>query len=116
MLDVTVRRNDFGGQRESFEAPLRVTGLSGDPFPGVFIRAPRIVEVGREATPIAWLGDEVVGVREGNVWGLTFHPELSTDPRLIAAFLAAVEGSVQRRRNSATTTKKSARPTPTATQ
>jgi pyridoxal 5'-phosphate synthase pdxT subunit len=114
VLDVTVRRNDFGGQRESFEAPLKVAGLSGDPFPGVFIRAPRIVEVGRHATPIAWLGEEVVGVREGNVWGLTFHPELALDARLIAAFLAAADRSPQKRRNKATTTKRSARPTPTA--
>ncbi|MCI4324706.1 MAG: pyridoxal 5'-phosphate synthase glutaminase subunit PdxT [Thermoplasmata archaeon] len=86
-LDITVRRNDFGRQRESFEAPVRVEGLRAPPFPGVFIRAPRILEVGRKATPFAWRDTEVVGVRAGTVWGLSFHPELSGDPRIAAAFL-----------------------------
>ncbi|HXQ94506.1 MAG TPA: pyridoxal 5'-phosphate synthase glutaminase subunit PdxT [Thermoplasmata archaeon] len=89
VVDVTVRRNDYGRQRESFEAPVRVAGLRGPPFPGVFIRAPRILDVGRKAEPIAWRDEEVVGVRSGSVWGLTFHPELSGDPRLAEAFLAA---------------------------
>jgi 5'-phosphate synthase pdxT subunit len=87
VLDVQVRRNDYGSQRESFEAPLRVEGVEGGPFPGVFIRSPRIVGVGPDVTPIAWHGTEVVGVRSGVVWGLTFHPELSGDPRLHRVFL-----------------------------
>jgi len=89
-LDVTLRRNDYGAQRESFEAPVRVEGLGRSPFPGVFIRAPRILAVGPGAQPIAWRGDEVVGVRDGGVWGLAFHPELSADPRIHARFLAEV--------------------------
>jgi len=88
VLDVTVRRNDYGSQRESFEEPIRVDGLPEGPFPGVFIRSPRILEVGPEAKPIAWRGKEVVGVRSGPVWGLTFHPELSDDPRLHRRFLS----------------------------
>ncbi len=90
VLDVTVRRNDYGSQRESFEAPVRFEGLRSPPFPGVFIRAPRILSVGRDAMPIAWQGDEVVGVRQGPVWGLAFHPELSGDPRVHRAFLRSV--------------------------
>jgi pyridoxal 5'-phosphate synthase pdxT subunit len=89
-LDVRVRRNDYGRQRESFEAPVRVDGLGERPFPGVFIRSPRILEVGSGAQPFAFRGSEIVGVRSGAVWGLTFHPELSGDPRLHRAFLAAV--------------------------
>jgi pyridoxal 5'-phosphate synthase pdxT subunit len=89
VLDVTVRRNDYGAQRESFEGPVRVDRLSGPPFPGVFIRSPRILEVGTGATPIAWLGDAVVGVRAGRIWGLSFHPELAGDPRVHKLFLAA---------------------------
>ena len=89
-LDVRVRRNDYGAQRESFEGPVRVKGLSRPPFPGVFIRAPRILEVGPGATPFAWRGEEVVGVRAGPVWGTTFHPELSGDLRLHRLFLRAV--------------------------
>ena len=88
-LDVTVRRNDYGAQRESFEGPVRVEGLPGGDFPGVFIRAPRILGVGPGATAFARRGAEVVGVRAGALWGLTFHPELSGDPRLHAMFLAA---------------------------
>ncbi len=90
VLDVTVRRNDYGGQRESFEAPVRVQGLEGGDYPGVFIRAPRILKVGAKAEPFAWRDEEVVGVRQGPVWGLTFHPELSGDPRIHRRFLDAV--------------------------
>jgi 5'-phosphate synthase pdxT subunit len=87
MLDVSVRRNDYGRQRESFEAPVRVDGIPGEEFPGVFIRAPRILEVGKTARAFAWRGDEIVGARSGPVWGLTFHPELSGDDRVVRAFL-----------------------------
>ncbi|MCI4320462.1 MAG: pyridoxal 5'-phosphate synthase glutaminase subunit PdxT [Thermoplasmata archaeon] len=115
-IDVTLRRNDFGSQVESFEAPVRIAGLSGRPFPGVFIRAPRIVEVGTGATPVAWLGEEVVGVRQGAVWGLTFHPELASDPRLIAEFLAAVERSSQTKSSRAANATIRVRPRATASQ
>ncbi len=89
-LDVTVRRNDYGAQRESCETPVRVEGLGRTAFNGVFIRSPRILEVGPAATAIAWRGREVVGVRAGKVWGLTFHPELAGDPRIHRRFLASV--------------------------
>lgn len=92
VLDVGVRRNEYGRQRESFEAEVRIVGINGDPFPGVFIRAPRILEVGRKAQPFAWRGEEVVGVRSGTIWGLTFHPELSGDTRLAEAFLRTTVG------------------------
>ncbi len=92
VLDVTVRRNDYGSQRESFEDGVTVDGLDGGPFPGVFIRAPRILRVGPGAHAFARRGPEVVGVRAGKVWGLTFHPELSGDPRLHERFLADALG------------------------
>jgi 5'-phosphate synthase pdxT subunit len=91
-LDVTVRRNDYGSQRESCEAPVKVTGLGTTPFPGVFIRSPRILSVGPQAAPIAWRGNEVVGARAGGLWGLTFHPELSGDLRVHRRFLASIGG------------------------
>jgi pyridoxal 5'-phosphate synthase pdxT subunit len=87
VVDVRMRRNDYGAQRESFEAPVRVSGLAGGPFPGVFIRAPRILAVGPGARPFAWWKEEVVGVQSGTVWGTTFHPELSDDLRLHREFL-----------------------------
>ncbi len=90
LVDVEVRRNGYGSQRESFEGPVRVEGLAGGAFPGVFIRAPRILAVGPGARPIAWYGSEVVGVRFGAIWALTFHPELSGDLRLHRLFLEGV--------------------------
>jgi 5'-phosphate synthase pdxT subunit len=87
VLDVLVRRNDYGSQRESFEAPVRITGVAGGPFPGVFIRAPRILKIGKQARPVALQEREVVGVRTGSVVGLSFHPELAEDSRLHAWFL-----------------------------
>ncbi len=90
LVDVTIRRNDYGAQRESFEGPVRVEGLAGGPFPGVFIRAPRVVSVGPEAKPFAWRDREVVGVRQGTIWATTFHPELSGDLRLHRMFLKMV--------------------------
>ena len=95
LLDVRVRRNDYGRQRESFEGPVEVDGLD-QPFPGVFIRAPRILGVGPAATVIARRGAEPVGVRQGPLWGLTFHPELSGDARLHSLFLAEALGFGQR--------------------
>jgi pyridoxal 5'-phosphate synthase pdxT subunit len=91
ILPIAVRRNDYGAQRDSFEAPLRIPLLGDAPFPGVFIRAPRILRVDARAEPIAFRGEEVVGVRDGYRWGLTFHPELSGDNRIHAAWIAAVE-------------------------
>ena len=96
LIDVRVRRNDYGRQRESFEAPLKVAGVPGGRYPGVFIRSPRIVSVGPHAVPIAWQGDEVVGVRAGRLWGLTFHPELAGDPRVHRAFLSSARVSPRR--------------------
>lgn len=90
VLDVVVHRNDYGTQRESFEAPLNVLGLAPPPFLGVFIRSPRIVSVGPDVTPIAWRDGEVVGVRGGRIWGLAFHPELSGDLRVHRAFLSSL--------------------------
>lgn len=78
LLDVSIDRNAFGRQRESFEAPIDI-GLS-DPYPGVFIRAPRITDVG-DAAVIARLNGEPVAVRQGSVVGASFHPELTADSR-----------------------------------
>lgn len=91
LLDITVRRNDYGGQRESFEAPVTVAGLSNGPFPGVFIRSPRILALGPGVSALAKRGEEIVGARHGTLWGLTFHPELSGDDRVLRAFLAQAD-------------------------
>ena len=78
LVDASVERNGFGSQTESFQADIDAIALDRE-FPGVFIRAPRFVDIGDDAQVIARLGDEVVGVMTRNRMALTFHPELSQD-------------------------------------
>jgi 5'-phosphate synthase pdxT subunit len=88
VIDIGVRRNAYGRQRDSFEAPLEVSVLAiGGPFPGVFIRAPRIESVGEHVEVLATHDDVPVLAREGAVVVTSFHPELSGDLRLHEWFL-----------------------------
>lgn len=88
MMDISVRRNAFGRQVDSFEAELRVDGLNGRPFQAVFIRAPLIDEVRWPAEAVCTLDDgTIVAAREGNLFATSFHPELTGDDRLHALFL-----------------------------
>jgi 5'-phosphate synthase pdxT subunit len=87
-LDCTVVRNAYGRQRESFEARVAVDGIDGG-FPGVFIRAPVVESVGGAVEVLAVHEGQPVLVRQGSVWGATFHPELSGDLRLHERFLTA---------------------------
>jgi 5'-phosphate synthase pdxT subunit len=80
LLDVTVDRNAFGRQKDSFEARLPVAGLD-DPFPAVFIRAPAIADAG-DAEVLAEFDGRPVAVRQGPIVGTAFHPELTPDTRL----------------------------------
>jgi 5'-phosphate synthase pdxT subunit len=80
LVDVTVERNAFGRQKDSFEAPLDVDGLAG-PFPAVFIRAPLIADVGDAEVIAEWDG-RPVAVRDGPVLASSFHPELTPDSRI----------------------------------
>lgn len=87
LLDVQVQRNGYGRQVDSFTEPLDLVDdlAAGGPAEAVFIRAPRIMAVGPQAEVIARRPDgEVVGVRQGRLVGLTFHPELADDPRFHA--------------------------------
>ncbi|SDM04544.1 5'-phosphate synthase pdxT subunit [Halogranum gelatinilyticum] len=92
LVDVTVDRNAFGRQKDSFEAPLDVDGLD-EPFPAVFIRAPLIDDAGDVEVLARW-DDDPVAVRDGPVVGTSFHPELTDDVRLHRlAFFEGVEGN-----------------------
>jgi 5'-phosphate synthase pdxT subunit len=88
VLPITVRRNGYGRQVDSFEAPLEVAGL-GDAFPGIFIRAPLVEDAGG-AEVLSQLDGYPVAVRQGRVIALAFHPELSGDDRLHRLFLELV--------------------------
>ena len=94
-LDVTVNRNYFGRQNESFETWLIVPVLGGAPIRAVFIRAPAIVETGSAGevlAPVPGRGEDVIAaVRQGNILATAFHPELTDDLRWHALFLAIVE-------------------------
>jgi pyridoxal 5'-phosphate synthase pdxT subunit len=98
-LDVTVRRNAFGRQVDSFEETLALTGVPGGPFHAVFIRAPWVESVGPdvevlgtvEAGPAA---GRIVAVRQGGLLATSFHPELAGDARVHALFVEIVKESV----------------------
>ncbi len=88
-LDMSVRRNAFGRQRESFEADLEVAGVPGGAFHAVFIRAPRIESVGESVEVLATISGSPALVRSGPVMASTFHPELAADPRIHELFCTA---------------------------
>ncbi|MGG3801606.1 pyridoxal 5'-phosphate synthase glutaminase subunit PdxT [Metabacillus fastidiosus] len=92
VFDVTVERNSFGRQKESFEAELNITGV-GEGFIGVFIRAPHIVEVGEDVEILSKHNGRIVAARHGHLLGCSFHPELTDDHRMTKLFLEMVQES-----------------------
>jgi len=81
LMDITVNRNSFGRQRESFEADISMAGLT-QAFPGVFIRAPHIVEAATEVEVLATYEGKIVAAKQGHLLATAFHPELTHDLRL----------------------------------
>ncbi|MGC5334320.1 pyridoxal 5'-phosphate synthase glutaminase subunit PdxT [Micromonospora sp. DT62] len=97
-IEMTVRRNAFGRQVDSFEAPVGVTGIEGGPFHAVFIRAPWVERVGDGVEVLGTVTEgpaagRVVAVRQGNLLATSFHPELTGDARVHAYFVAMVRAS-----------------------
>lgn len=93
-LDVTVVRNAFGTQVDSFESAVSVEGIGGPSVEVAFIRAPLVSEVGSNARVVATLGDgRVVGVAQGAVLGIAFHPEITGEDRIHRMFLNTVQSS-----------------------
>lgn len=90
VMDVTVERNSFGRQRESFEADLSIKEVAEN-FPAVFIRAPHIVEAGENVEVLCKHNDRIVTAREGQFLGCSFHPELTEDNRMTAYFVEMVK-------------------------
>jgi 5'-phosphate synthase pdxT subunit len=89
LMDMAVARNAFGGQRESFEADLSISGFDGE-FRGVFIRAPAIMRVWGECSVLSRFEETIVMARQDARFGLAFHPELSGDTRIHEAFLGLI--------------------------
>jgi pyridoxal 5'-phosphate synthase pdxT subunit len=90
VMDVTVRRNAFGRQNESAEVDLPIPVLGSRPFPAIFIRAPWVERLGPTVELLAERGGHGVMIRQGNVLGTSFHPELTSDPRVHGYFLEMV--------------------------
>lgn len=89
VMDTVVQRNGFGRQVDSFETDLDIAGVAGGPYHAIFIRAPKIVEIGPSVEVLATLEDgTIVAARERNVLVTAFHPELTTDDRVHGLFLA----------------------------
>jgi pyridoxal 5'-phosphate synthase pdxT subunit len=87
MLDVVIERNAFGRQHESFEVDLEIPILGREPFRGIFIRSPIVNNVGDSVTILTKLSDKIVAVKQNNIIGTSFHPELSADRRLHELFI-----------------------------
>lgn len=89
VMDVTVERNSFGRQRESFETELAISGVDNH-FNAVFIRAPHIIEAGEDVEILAKHEGRIVAARDGQYLGCSFHPELTDDYRLTAYFIEMI--------------------------
>ncbi|SCK43787.1 pyridoxal 5'-phosphate synthase glutaminase subunit PdxT [Streptomyces sp. WMMB 322] len=92
-IDMLVRRNAFGRQNESFEAPLDVKGVQGGPVEGVFIRAPWVESTGERAEILAVHDGHTVAVRQDALLATSFHPELTGDHRVHAMFVEMVRSA-----------------------
>lgn len=92
LMDVKVRRNAFGRQRESFEADLNVPEFGPEPVRAVFIRAPYIESAGPGVKILAAVGDHIVIARQGKLLATAFHPELTDDDRIHKYFIKMIQG------------------------
>ncbi|RVW04015.1 pyridoxal 5'-phosphate synthase glutaminase subunit PdxT [Rhodococcus xishaensis] len=97
-LDITVRRNAFGRQVDSFEADLDFAGIDGDPVRAVFIRAPWVEHAGAGVDVLARVPEgpaagHIVAVRQGDVLATSFHPEVTGDRRVHRLFVDMVRGN-----------------------
>ncbi len=85
-LDIEVERNSFGRQYESFESELDITGI-GSNYKGVFLRAPAVISIGPQVQILSKFDGKIIAVKQNNIIGTSFHPELSDDYRLHRFFI-----------------------------
>lgn len=91
LMDIKVRRNAFGPQRFSAERPITIPALGEDPFPGVFIRAPLILNTGADVEILTRVEEGIVMARENNLLATVFHPEVVDDTRVHEYFLSMIK-------------------------
>lgn len=92
VMDISVERNAYGRQIDSFEAEFEVKGLTGKPVNGIFIRAPKIVSISENVDVLAVHKNVPVLVRQKNILAASFHPELSDDLRIHSYFISEMAG------------------------
>jgi pyridoxal 5'-phosphate synthase pdxT subunit len=85
-LDIEIERNSFGRQYESFESELDISGI-GNNYKGVFIRAPTVISIGPQVQILSKFDAKIIAVKQNNIIGTSFHPELSDDYRLHRFFI-----------------------------
>jgi 5'-phosphate synthase pdxT subunit len=96
LMNMTVNRNAFGRQVDSFEADIPISVLGERPFPCVFIRAPIVEEVGEGVEVLArFKNDTIVAVKQGRLLAIAFHPELTADTRFHHYFLDIAAGKIK---------------------
>ena len=91
ILDITLERNSFGRQKQSFEADVSLDSISISKFNGVFIRAPSVSDVGSDVEVLSKFNEKIVAVKKGNVIGTSFHPELTQDVSLHKYFVSLIQ-------------------------
>ena len=91
MLDITLERNSFGRQKQSFEADVSLSSINISKFNGVFIRAPSVSNVGSDVEVLSKFNEKIIAVKKGNVVGISFHPELTSDVSLHKYFVGLVQ-------------------------
>ena len=90
ILDVTIERNAFGRQHESFETDLSIPIIGDRPFKAVFIRGPIVKETGNNVQILSKYNDKIVAVQQNNIIGTSFHPELAEDNRFYTHFVRTI--------------------------
>ncbi len=90
-LDVKIERNTFGRQKDSFESEISMDKIGLFKFPGVFIRAPSIVEAGKDVEILSKFNEKIIAVKQGNIMCTAFHPELTGDISLHKYFVSLIK-------------------------
>jgi pyridoxal 5'-phosphate synthase pdxT subunit len=90
-LDVKIERNAFGRQKDSFESEISMEKIGIPKFQGVFIRAPSIIETGKNVEVLSKFNEKIVAVKQGNIIGTSFHPELTGDLSLHKYFVNLIK-------------------------
>jgi 5'-phosphate synthase pdxT subunit len=90
-LDIKIERNAFGRQKDSFESEISIEKICIPKFHGVFIRAPSIIETGKDVEILSKFNEKVIAVKQGNIIGTSFHPELTGDLSLHRYFVNLIK-------------------------